>query len=79
MGRLGGLLDFYGYMDSFSGRCQSNSTPKFIAVLLDQGARLVILKRIELEIPKIIGEPAIRAQRLSDRRACIGLSIWLLR
>lgn len=78
MGRLAGLLGFYGYMDSFSGRCQNNSTPKFIAVLLDQGARVVFLERIQLEIFITIGGTVVRAQRLFDKRICIGLSKWLL-
>ena len=78
MGRFVRLLVSYGYMGSFSGRCQNNSTPKFIAVLLDQGARVVILERIELEILTIIGETAVNAQRLCDKRFCIGLFKWLL-
>lgn len=72
MGLLARVLDFCGYMDSFSGRCQNNNTLRSIAVLLDQGAIVVSLERIELEILTIIGEKAAGAQSLSDKRVCIG-------
>ena len=78
MGLLARLLGFHGYMDSFSGRCQNNSTPKSIVVLLDQGAIVIVLERIELEILIIIGERASGAQSLFDKRVCIRLYKWRL-
>ena len=38
-----------------------------------------MFERIKLEILTTIGEPAVRAQRLSDKKVCIGLFIWLLK